>query len=121
MNQAQIFHIRKAEGHRRVAIVIRRDAQPFFHLGGTIDRAHQEAVEATSKSQGMSHQRAMIDGHGAVERRARVPGFSVAEYYDGGIVEEAVFALLHLLVRILHLRKGVTNVFCSSLTGDQRQ
>jgi len=66
-NQAQVFHIGKAEGHRRVTFVIRRDAQPSLDLRGMVYRIRQEAVEATSEAKGMGHQRAMIEGHGAVE------------------------------------------------------
>ena len=62
-NQAQVFHIGITEGHRRVAFVIGRDAQPSFDLRGMIDPIRQESVEARSKAQSMGHQGTMIKGY----------------------------------------------------------
>ena len=117
-NQAQVFHIGIAEGHRRVAFVIGRDAQPSFDLRSMVYRIRQESVEATSEAQSMGHQGTMIEGYRAVERRAGVPGFSMGEDHHGCVIEEAIFALLYQFVRMLNLGKGVTQIFCSFPTGD---
>ena len=68
MNQAQVFYIREAEGHRGIAFVIRRDGQPSLDFRGMVYRIRQEAVEATSEAQSMGHQGTMIEGYRAVER-----------------------------------------------------
>jgi hypothetical protein len=71
MNQMQVFHVRKAEGHRRRAFVIRRDAQPLFYLSRTVDRAHQESVEGASEARGWTNASVFqkINGEMNVERQ----------------------------------------------------
>jgi hypothetical protein len=68
-----------------------------------VDCIHQIAVKATPEAQGVTQERTMIEGNGAVERGAAVPGFCMGQYHDRCMKEKRVFSLLHLFIGIFHL------------------
>jgi hypothetical protein len=98
--------------------MVRGNSQPSFDPPIMVDGIHQEAVKTASETKTMGHERGMIKSNRAIERRATVPGFGMAQDDCRRVIEKAVSSLSHLFRRMLNLGERLTEVFQSLPAGD---